>query len=498
MNLGHYELVSRISVGGMAEIFRGRAIGAEGFEKPVVVKRILPEFASDQRFVDLLVAEARVHASLSHRNIVQIQDLGVSDEGETFVVFELVEGRDLGGLLAALVRAAGSRGLPNRLSDAVALYVAAELAEGVHCAHGLLGPNGQPVGLVHRDISPTNVLVSYAGEVKLADFGLAKRRTDPSVVVSLKGKLGYMSPEQARREPLDRRSDIFALGAVLFEMLCGRPLRDIEDAARGWQEIAEGRIGSPKTFRPDLAPVLVDLLGSALSADPAGRFAEASLFAAACRKALDQVPRARSSEAAELAKVLTTLLPPGSSAPQHEPSKLLRLKSQFVPQVGSPRPLVAPPPLPPDAAVRQRTPPRAVPTVVPAPFPSKIAPPQTPEQSSRPWVWIAAVLVGVAMSAGVVQVAVAPLSLLHVWARPARFHFASDPPGAEILVDGEKLPERTPTSTDVKRDRQGHVVEFRRDGFATERELVRYDRSRELAVRVRLVPRPRPSFEPLR
>src|SRR2546423_3332253 len=227
MRFGQYEIIARIAVGGMAEIYRGRAVGDEGFEKPVAIKRILPPFASDARFVSMLVTEARIHASLSHKNIVQIHDLGISEEGEYFIVLEYVDGRDLAALLDVLSRRSSTAGRLLRLSDAVALHVIIELGEGVHLAHELRGPDGQPLGLVHRDISPSNVLVSYSGEVKLSDFGLAKRRTDHSVVGSLKGKLAYMSPEQARRASLDRRTDIFALGAVLFEMLTGQRLREI-------------------------------------------------------------------------------------------------------------------------------------------------------------------------------------------------------------------------------------------------------------------------------
>lgn len=222
--LGAYELLERIAVGGMAEVYRGRAVGEGGFEKLVAIKRILPRMAQDERFVTMMVQEARIQAGLSHRNIVQIHDLGVSDEGEYFIVLEYVDGRDLGALMATMAKTATPG---NRIGDAVALHLTIELGEGLQCVHESLGADGQFAGLVHRDISPSNVLISYAGEVKLSDFGLAKRQTDESVVGSLKGKLAYMSPEQARRWPLDQRTDIFALGAVLFELLTGRALRDI-------------------------------------------------------------------------------------------------------------------------------------------------------------------------------------------------------------------------------------------------------------------------------
>src|SRR5215218_1932341 len=146
MKFGQYELLERIAVGGMAEVYLGRVAGAEGFEKLVAIKRILPEYAKDERFISMLLSEARIHSALSHRNIVQIHDLGISEDGEYFIVLEYVEGRDLGALLDMLSRTPSPNGRTLRLSDAVALYVMIELGEGTHFAHDLRGPEGQPLG----------------------------------------------------------------------------------------------------------------------------------------------------------------------------------------------------------------------------------------------------------------------------------------------------------------------------------------------------------------
>lgn len=332
MKFGQYELFGRIAVGGMAEVYRGRAIGEEGFEKPVAIKRILPHFAKDARFVSMLLTEARIHASLSHKNIVQIHDLGISEEGEYFIVLEYVDGRDLAALLDRLARAPAGRGGAQRLSDAVVLYIMIELGEGVHFAHELRGTDGQPLGLVHRDISPSNVLVSYAGEVKLSDFGLAKRRTDHSVVGSLKGKLAYMSPEQARRSQLDRRSDIFALGAVLFELLTGHRLREIVDEVSGWQQVASGLVPPVQRYRQDLPTPLERLLSGALAPNPRDRFTNVGGFVAAARAALEVVTRPGSGEGHELQEILRTMLPPGSPRATSEESKVIRLVSEFLPK----------------------------------------------------------------------------------------------------------------------------------------------------------------------
>lgn len=371
MRFGQYELFGRIAVGGMAEIYRGRALGEEGFEKPVAIKRVLPHLARDQRFVSMLLTEARIHSALSHRNIVQIHDLGISEEGEYFIVLEYVDGRDLGALLEMLSKA-GKEAVAGRPTDAVALHIVIELGEGVHFAHELRGPDGQPLGLVHRDISPSNVLISYAGEVKLSDFGLAKRRTDQSVVGSLKGKLTYMSPEQARRAPLDRRTDIFSLGAVLFELLTGRRLRDITDDVSGWQQVASGLVPSVRRHRPDLPAPLEQLLAGALAPDPRDRFADVRALVAAARAALDTVPRPPEGEAAALQELLRSLLPPGSPRPAMERSKVIRLVSHFGgpgrPGPGRPaqadHTVRAPAPNPP---TRRPTPTRGAPAAGPTP-----------------------------------------------------------------------------------------------------------------------------------
>jgi len=253
MKFGQYELLEPIAVGGMAEVFKGRVVAAEGFEKLVAIKRILPDLAEDDRFVKMLLTEARIHSALSHRNIVQIHDLGISEDGQYFIVLEYVEGYDLRIITDQL--AASGEIIPEALS----LHIASEVAQGLHFAHELRGPDGQPLGLIHRDVTPSNVLISLAGEVKLSDFGLAKRQHDRSVVGSLKGNLGYMSPEQANQAQLDRRTDIFSLGAILFEMLTGKRLREITNEVAGWNQVASGVLPSARQVRPDL-PAAVEHL----------------------------------------------------------------------------------------------------------------------------------------------------------------------------------------------------------------------------------------------
>ena len=212
--LGRYEILRPLARGGMAELFLARATGIQGFEKLVVVKRILPEMARDTDYVEMFLEEARLAAGLHHSNIVQVYDIG-EDEAAPFFAMEYLHGEDVRTLLraAALRRA--------RVPVEHALSIAIGVAAGLHHAHEKRDPDGRPLGIVHRDVSPHNVAVTFDGGVKLLDFGVAKTRRRASATRhgTLKGKLGYMSPEQCRGDELDRRSDVFAVAILLWELL---------------------------------------------------------------------------------------------------------------------------------------------------------------------------------------------------------------------------------------------------------------------------------------
>jgi hypothetical protein len=318
MKFGQYELLEQIAVGGMAEVFKGRVVAAEGFEKLVAIKRILPDLAEDDRFVKMLLTEARIHSALSHRNIVQIHDLGISEDGEYFIVLEFVEGYDLRVIMDQI------HGAHEIVPEALSLHIAAEIAQALNFAHELRGSDGQPLGLIHRDVTPSNILISFAGEVKLSDFGLAKRRHDRSVVGSLKGNLAYMSPEQAMQQQLDRRTDIFSLGAILFELLTGKRLREITNEVAGWSQVASGVLPSARQVRPDLPAAVESLLDRALAADPAKRFPDAATFGAEIRNVLGDLSVAVG--ASDLAALLGVITPPRRARTlMIERSKVIRL-----------------------------------------------------------------------------------------------------------------------------------------------------------------------------
>ena len=290
--VGRYELLRRLGSGGMAEVHLARASGLEGFEKLVVLKRILPHLSADPHFIKMFMDEARLSALLEHPNDFQLFDNGVDDE-QYFFTMEFVYGENLQTLTKILAR----RGKPLPYPLAIAIAIGA--AAGLHYAHERVGWDGQPLGIVHRDVSPTNVMVTYDGCVKVADFGIAKvtSRTDVTRAGMRKGKVPYMSPEQCRAEKLDRRSDVFALGIVLWECSTGCRLFDGDNEFGVMNRIVSGDIPLPSTRRADYPKDLERIVMRALSVDPRRRYATAhqvqqELQALARERKLDASPSA--------------------------------------------------------------------------------------------------------------------------------------------------------------------------------------------------------------
>src|SRR5215475_8689949 len=284
----------------MAEIFRGRAVAAGGFEKPVAIKRILPHLSQDKRFVELLIAEAKVLSLLKHRNIVQIFDVGLGDDGQYFLVMEYVDGKDLGAVQRGLE--ARRRRIPFDL----ALHVGAEICEALEHAHSARAPDGKPMSLVHRDVSPSNVLLSLAGEVKLTDFGIAKRAEQESTGHgAVRGKFAYISPEQARNEHIEPRSDVFSVGILLWELVTSRRLFSGLGDMEALRAVREAQVPRPREFDGALSPEIDALIMSALSPEPRIRPTAGQLCARlrSLRYALDVTV---GDPATELAKFIDT------------------------------------------------------------------------------------------------------------------------------------------------------------------------------------------------
>jgi eukaryotic-like serine/threonine-protein kinase len=267
---GKYYLLERINVGGMAEVFKAKAFGVEGFERLVAVKRILPNIAEDEEFITMFIDEAKIAVQLQHANIAQIFDLGKVDDS-FFIALEFVHGRDLRAIFDFL-RKSGER-----MPAPQACFVVMQVCEGLDYAHNKRDSQGRELNLVHRDVSPQNVLVGYEGEIKLVDFGIAKAAGKASKTQAgiLKGKFGYMSPEQVRGLPVDRRSDIFALGIVLYELLTGERLFVGESDFSTLEKVRNVEILPPSSFNKKISPELERIVLKALAKDVEDRYQNA-------------------------------------------------------------------------------------------------------------------------------------------------------------------------------------------------------------------------------
>ena len=267
---GKYVLLDRINVGGMAEVFKAKAFGVEGFERLVAVKRILPSIAEDQEFITMFIDEAKISVQLTHANVAQTFDLGKVTDAY-FIAMEYVHGKDL----RAVFERARKRG--ETVPVPMACYLAMKMCEGLDYAHNKKDAAGRELHLVHRDVSPQNVLLSYDGETKIIDFGIAKAAGKASKTQAgiLKGKFGYMSPEQVRGLPLDRRSDVFAVGIVLYELLTGERLFSGESDFSTLEKVRNVEIMPPSTYNRRIPDELEQLVLKALAKDVEDRYQSA-------------------------------------------------------------------------------------------------------------------------------------------------------------------------------------------------------------------------------
>lgn len=264
--LGKYEILDRIAVGGMAELYLAVARGIEGFRKLVVLKRVSPLLQHDEDLVRMFVNEARLAAALDHPNIAQVIDIG-RNAGEYFFVMEYLHGRDFRQLMQLAKKRDG-------LPLACAIEVVLGVARGLHHAHERKNADGDPIGLVHRDVSPSNVVITYEGSVKLVDFGIAKaaahtRKTQAGTVM---GKVGYMSPEQCMGEAVDRRSDVFALGTLLYEATTGCRAFQADSQLATMNRIIYGRWARPHEVLPGFSEPLEAIIVRAMETDPGARY----------------------------------------------------------------------------------------------------------------------------------------------------------------------------------------------------------------------------------
>ena len=268
---GPYRLLRRIAVGGMAEVFRAKRTGVEGFEKVVAVKRILPHLSDNKEFVDMFINEAKMVAGLTHPNIVQIFDLGKIDR-TYFIAMEYVHGHDL----RTIMRRAREKGL--RIPLDLGLLIVSRVCSALEYAHRKKDERGVPMQIVHRDVSPQNILISFEGDVKLTDFGIAKAATKATITDSgaLRGKLLYMSPEQAWGKPMDRRSDVFSLGIVFYEMVTDQKPFLASSERSILETVRECAVVPPSQVNPRIPEKLEKVVMKALARDVEERYQDAA------------------------------------------------------------------------------------------------------------------------------------------------------------------------------------------------------------------------------
>ena len=358
-------LERRVGGGGMAEVYLAHTIGAEGFTRRVAIKRVLSGLAENPRFAQMFVSEAQLSSRLQHPNVVMVLDFDRDDEGRPFLVMEHVDGPDLAGLLAT-----------GMLPVSATIHIIGEVLRGLGYAHDLPAGTDGVRGLVHRDVSPHNVLLSWEGAVKVSDFGIAKAREASNATASemIKGKPAYMSPEQANGEPIDGRSDLFATGVILWEMLCGRELFSGTTTQETLARLMFAPIPSPRELRPQVAADLAAVTMRLLARDRAARYPNANTALAELVACGDHPRSGREL----LGELLGERFP--NRAPQRAPGS-----REVVPTVETPS-----------------EPPRALPRPMDA-RPDRIPAIDRARPSRRRWFVLAGVLV--ALAAGAITIA---------------------------------------------------------------------------------------------
>jgi serine/threonine protein kinase len=437
---GKFFLLQRLAVGGMAEIYRARVVGAAGFEKELVVKRILPNRSQDQGFISMLVNEAKLTVQLTHNNIAQIYECGIID-GTYFITLELVNGVSMKEAMQAFSRAGAT------ISPEQAIFMVLQLLQGLDYAHRRTDAQGHPLQIVHCDVSPDNCLVSFEGEVKLLDFGIARAATSLSNYKEgmLMGKLGYVAPEQASLETRwDHRVDIFAAGIILYELLTKQKpfpkATDVESLVAS----RKAKVVPPSTLDPRLPRELDQILARALAYDPARRYGEARAFADALVDVLFPTPQSSVQDLLnrQMHQVFADRIAKQRQARAHDAliMKVLANIADRSAEVSGVTPVGSPPPgrttdLPELESLAQS----GLATAEARPLPSSWRPQRSVvvRGGTSAAALLGAVLLGAAAGAAGAWFG-AP------WFRPGVVVVTSDPPGAEVALDGVPTGQRTP------------------------------------------------------
>ena len=361
--LDRYELLCVLAQGGMGSVWLARLSGKLGFEKLVALKTILPALCADRSFADMFIDEARIAAGIDHENVARILEIG-EDRGHLYYAMELIDGESLRKLHRDM------RAARVEFPMGAALRIVADACAGLHAAHELRGPDGRPLDVVHRDVSPQNFLVTVRGTVKLIDFGVAKareRQSEETATGTLKGKVEYMAPEQARGEALDRRADVYSIGAILYELLTGLPLRETSD---GNQMAALHQVMTNQPYRalpPKIPHVVRKVVERALASDPSRRYETADEM----RRAIEQTMLATGISATtdEVAQLVGTFCQERMTKRRHTIAQALETAGVRA---------AAPPPSQSVSVVVPAPTPRMAPisssSMTPAPYPYHVSP----------------------------------------------------------------------------------------------------------------------------
>jgi serine/threonine protein kinase len=468
---GKYLLLDRIAVGGMSEIYRARMTAAAGVTKHVVIKKILPHYADNAAFVSMFINEARIAVGLSHGNISQVFDFG-EVEGEYYLAMEWVHGQPL----SKVMRRAREKELAS-LPVPLALRVATEMLQGLAYAHNRLDDDGRPLNIVHRDVSPQNVLLGYEGQIKLVDFGIARARLasrGETEATAVQGKYLYFSPEQAQGRELDARADIFAAGVVLYEMLCGQ-LPWHGERMEVLPRIASGDFAPPRALNPSLSPELERIILTAMALEREKRYPSAEALGEALETYLHTaVPDFPASALAHFMGYLFESELVAEGRPVRLPPDFLGQLSQWS------RELPAEP-----ARPRTLSPSRPLPAVPP--------PPERPEPARKRLSPLSWVLFGAPVVAALLAAA---FILTDDDDKTFAVELTSNPQGASVWVDGQLLMDHTPAHIPLSTDRE-HLIEVHAIGMESWSQRVQADEGATLAMSAELLPaRPRLAAQP--
>ena len=432
---GKFFVLQRLAVGGMAEIYRAKVVGAAGFEKELALKRILASRSQDQGFIKMLVNEAKLTAQLTHSNIAQIYECGAVD-GAYFISMELVYGVSLKEAMSAFARAGST------LTPEQAIFIVLQLLQGLDYAHRKTGAEGEPLRIVHCDVSPDNALISWEGELKLLDFGIARAAAGLSNYKEgmLMGKLGYVAPEQASIEKTwDHRVDVFAAGIILYELLTHQKpfpkATDVESLIAS----RRAKVAPPSALDDRIPKEFDGILARALACDPDERYPNARAFADALVDVLFPTPHSSIQDllGRQMRQVFAERIARLRAARAHD-ALILKVLQHVVEQQGpgvaaAPQPPSAPDPVPVADVDAAHVPHLA------ASAPSRGRPPsQRARRGIAPWK-------AVALAAAAAVLAGAGTWAAELWLKPGVLVVTSDPPGARVTVDGRAVAAPTPT-----------------------------------------------------